>query len=116
MGFKTMKMEWDICSSPPCIPFYPLTMFQNPKPQPSYKKCRKTIISQNILATQSSNIMHCNRHTQKPICADLQAFANTFSLCKLMGFFFIFLSGGVQETAKILHYVDFDWEKYIEMA
>ena len=35
----------------------------------------------------------------KPTCADLQAFANTFSLWKLM-FFFSFLSGGAQKTAK----------------
>ena len=48
--------------------------------------------------------------------ADLQAFSNTFSLCKLMGFFSVFLSEGVKATAKILHFVDFDWEKCIEMA
>ena len=34
--------------------------------------------------------MHCNWHTQKPICADFQAFSNTFSLYKLMFFFLIF--------------------------
>ena len=76
------------------------------------KKCRKTMITQKVLITQSSNIVHCNWHTQKPMCADLQAFANTFSLCKLT--FFSFLSGGVQETAKISHFVDFDWEKCIQ--
>ena len=49
--------------------------------------------------------------------ADLQAFSNTFSLCKLMGFFPVFFwSEGVKATAKILHFVDFDWEKCIEMA
>ena len=26
VGFKTMKMGWDICSSPPWFPFYPYTM------------------------------------------------------------------------------------------
>ena len=29
---------------------------------------------------------------------------------------FHFLSGGVKQTTKISHFVDFDWEKYIEMA
>ena len=110
-----MIMGWDICSSPPWAPLYPYTMVQNPISRPSHKKCRKTIITQKVLVTQSSHIVHCNWHTQKPICTDLQAFANTFSLCKLM-FFFSFLSGGVQETAKILYVVDFDWEKYIKMA
>ena len=91
-------MEWDLCSSPPCIPFYPYTMFQNPMPKPSCQKSRKTIITQKVLLTQSSNIVHCNWHTQKPICADFQAFSNTFSLFKLM--FFHFLSGGVKQRAK----------------
>ena len=88
MGWKTIKMEWDLCSSPPWVPFYPYTMFLNPIPRPSCQKSRKkTIITQNIFVTQSSNIVHCNQHNQKPICADIQAFPNTFSLYKLMGFF-----------------------------
>ena len=91
-------MEWDLCSSPPCIPFYSCTMFQNPMPKPSCQKSRKAIITQKVLVTQSSNIVHCNQHTQKPICADFQVFSNTFSLFKLM-FFFIFVRR-VKETAK----------------
>ena len=87
MGFKTMNMGWDISSSHPWVPFYPHTMLQNPISWPSHKKCRKTIITQKVLVTQSSNIVHCNQHTQKPISANLQAFVNTFSLCKLMFFF-----------------------------
>ena len=110
MGFKSMKMGWDICSSPPWVTFYPYTMFQNPISWPSHNKCRKTIIIQKVLVTQSCNIVHCNWHTQNPICADLQAFANTFP-CANWSFFFSLLSGRVQETAKISHFVDFDWEK-----
>ena len=66
-------MEWNLCSSPLCIPFYPYTMFQNPMPKPSCQKPRKNIMTQKVLVTQSSNIVHCNQHTQKPICADFQA-------------------------------------------
>ena len=68
-------------------------------PKPSCQKSRKTIITQKVLVTQSSNIVHCNQHTQKPICADFQVFSNPFSLFQLMGFFFIFVRG-VKETAK----------------
>ena len=93
MGFKTIKMGWNICSSPPCIPFYPYTILHNPISWPFHTKCRKTIITQKVLITQRSNIVHCDWHTQKPICIDLQAFANTFSLCKLMGFFSVFCQG-----------------------
>ena len=41
MGFKTMKMAWDICSSPPWGPFYPYTMLQNPISWPSHKNAEK---------------------------------------------------------------------------
>ena len=94
MWFKTMKMEGDICSSPPWVPFYPYTLFQNPISRPSHRKCRKTIITQKVLVTQNSNIVHCDWHTQKPVSADLQAFANTFSLCKLT-FFQCFVRGSL---------------------
>ena len=72
-------------------------MFQNPMPKPSCQKFRKTLITQKVLVTQRSHIVHCNWHTQKPLRADFQAFLNTFSLFKLT--FFHFLSGGVQQTA-----------------
>ena len=91
-GVQNHEMGWDICSSPPWVPFYPYTMFQNPISRPSHRKCRKTIITQKVLVTQSSNIVHCHWHTEKPICADLQAFAKTFSLCKLT-FFQFFVRG-----------------------
>ena len=99
MGFKTMNMGWDVCSSPPWVPLYPYRMFQNPISWPSHKKCKKTIITQKVLVTQSSNIVHCDWHTQKPICADLQAFANTFSLCKLT-FFQLFCQGELRKQPK----------------
>ena len=73
-------------------------MFQNPMLKASCQKSRKTIRTQKVLVTQSSNIVHCDQHTQKPLCADFQVFSNTFSLYKLM-FFFNFLSGGVKQTA-----------------
>ena len=74
-------------------------MFQNPISRPSHKKCRKTIITQKVLLTQSSNIVHCNWHTQKPKCEDLQAFANIFPHANWC--FFQFFVRAVQETAKI---------------
>ena len=86
-------MEWNLCSSTPWASFYPYIRFHNPMPYPMPKPCcqksRKTIITQNVLVRQSSNIVHCDQHTQKPICADLQAFSHTFSLLKLT-FVFIF--------------------------
>ena len=98
MGWKTIKMEWDLCSSPPWVPFYPYTMFMNPIPRPSCQKSRKkTIITQNILVTQSSNIVHCNQHNQKPICADIQAFPNTFP-CTNWWSFFIFCQREFRKT------------------
>ena len=78
-------------------PILPLDHVSKPMPKPSHQKFRKTIITQKVLVTQSSHIVHCDWHTQKPICADFQAFSNTFSLYKLM--FCHFLSGGVQQTA-----------------
>ena len=73
-------------------------MFQNPIFRPSHKKCRETIITQKVLVTQSSDIVHCNQHTPKPIYTNLQTFANTFSLCKLT--FFSFLLGEFRKQSK----------------
>ena len=96
MGLKTIKMEWDLCSSPPWIQFYPYTMFQNPMPKPSCQKFRKTLIIQKVHVTQSSIIMHCDWHTQKTYMCRFSSLSNTFSLYKLT--FFHFLSGGAQQT------------------
>ena len=93
----------------------PYTMFQNPRSKPSCHKSTKTIITQKVLVTQSSNIVHCNWHTQKSISADFQAFLNTFSLFKLT--FFNFLSGGVQQTAINFTFCWWFWlGKCIEIA
>ena len=43
--------------------------------------------------------MHCNQLTQKPICADLQAFLNISPLCKSM-FFVIFCQGELRKQPK----------------
>ena len=64
-------------------PILPLTMFQNPMSKLASQKIKKTIITQKVLVTQSSYIVHCDQHTQKPICAEFQAFLNTFSLLTL---------------------------------
>ena len=97
-GKKAINMEWDLCSSAPWVPLYPFTTFQNPMSKPSCQKSRKTIITQKVLVTQSSNIVHCNLHTQKPICVKFQTYSNTLPLLKLT--FFNFMSGGVKQTAK----------------
>ena len=78
MGLNTMTMAWDLCSSPLWVPFYPYTMFQNPIMRPSCKESRKFIITEKVLVTQNSCMVHCVWHTQKHVCADLQAFLNTF--------------------------------------
>ena len=43
-GVKTIKMAWDLCSSPLCILFYPCTMFENPMPKLFSQQSRKAII------------------------------------------------------------------------
>ena len=96
MGFKNMNRGWDICSSPPWVPFYPYTMFQNPVSWPSHKKCRKTIITQKVPVTQSSNIVHCNQHTQNlhvQICKPLQ----TLFPCGNWCFFSVFCQGELRK-------------------
>ena len=98
MGWKTIKMEWDLCSSTPWAPLYNYTMFQNPIPRPFCQKSRKTIITQKVLVTQRSNIVHWDQHTQKPICADFQPFQTPFPCTKWPFFFFI---RGVKQSAKI---------------
>ena len=112
-GVKSIKMEWDLCSSPPWVPFYHNTMFQNPMHKPSCQKSRKTIITQKVFVTQSAHIVHCNWHTQKPICVDFQALSNTFSLFKLM-FFSIICWGKLRKQPKISHFIDFDWENALK--
>ena len=47
MGLITIKMEWDLCSSPACVPFYLYTMFQNPILNLPVNNYRKLIITGN---------------------------------------------------------------------
>ena len=91
-------MEWDLCSSAPCVPFYHYITFDNSMPKSSCQKSRKTRITEKVLVIQSSNIVHYDQHMQKPACADFQAFSNTFSLYKLTIFYFFVR--GIQQTAK----------------
>ena len=113
MGLKTIKIEWDLCSNPPWVWFYHYTMFPNPMPQPSCQKSRKTIITQKVLVRQSSHIVHCDWHSQKPICTDFQAFLYTFPYTN-WHFFIFFCLVEWSKQPKISHFVDFDWEKCIE--
>ena len=55
MGFKTMKMGWDKCSSPPRGPFYPYTMFQNPISWPSHKNAENHNNSKSTCHTKFSH-------------------------------------------------------------
>ena len=87
MGFKSMKMGWDICSSPSWVTFYPYTMFQNPISWPSHNKCRKTIIIQKVLVTQNCNIVHCNWHTQKPYMCRFASLCKHFFPVQIEVFF-----------------------------
>ena len=99
-------MGWDVCSSPPWVPFYPYTMFPTLYLDLPVKM-KKTIITQNVLVTQCSNIVHCDWYTQK--CAYMcrgfkpfQTFSCWIQCCMLCNFLW-FLSGGVKslQTAKI---------------
>ena len=83
-------MERDLCSSASWVPFYPYTLFLNLP----VKIQEKSIINQKVLVTQSSNIVHCKQHTQKPILKPLWTFFPCWKLA-----FFYFLSGGVKHTA-----------------
>ena len=112
MGFKTMKWDGTYAAVLLGSHFTPTSCFRTLYVDLPIKM-QKTIITQKVLVTQSSNIVHYDQHTQKPVCADLQAFANAFSLCKLT--FFSFFVRRVKETAKISHFVDFDWKNTLKL-
>ena len=101
-------MEWDLCSSAHWVPFCPYTMFQNPMYKHSSQKLRKTVITQKVLVTQSSNIVHCDQHCQNLYVQNLKAFQTLFPV-KIDIFYF--LSGGVKQISKNSHFAHFDWEK-----
>ena len=99
-GVALKPSKWNgTYAAVPCIPFYPYTCFRTLCPKPSCQKSRKAIVTQKVLVTQSSNIVHCNWHTQKPICTNFQAFQTLFP-CSNWCFFFHFLSGEVKQRAK----------------
>ena len=106
MGWKTIKMERNLCSSTSWFPLYPYTMFQNPIPRPSCHKSRKPITTQKVLVTQSSNTVHCDQHTQKPICSGYLSLSEHLCPCT-NPIFFHFLSGGVKQTAKRFTFCSF---------
>ena len=56
----------------------PYTMFQNPRSTPSCHKSTKTIITQKVLVTQSSNIVHCNWHTKNQYVQIFKLFEHFF--------------------------------------
>ena len=59
--------------------------------------------SKSTCHTKFSHIVHCDWHSQKPICADFQAFLYTFSLYKLTFFhFFIWWSEANSQKFHIL--------------
>ena len=74
------------------------TMFQNPMPKPSCQKSRKTILTQKVLVTQSSNSALLLAYPKTYMCK-FSSLSNTFSIVQIDGFFY-FLSGGVKQTAK----------------
>ena len=102
MGLKTSKWHGTYAAVPLTSHSTPTPCFRTLCLNLPCHKSRKPTVTQKVLVTLSSNIVHCNQHTQKPVCTDFQAFSNTFPLFKLMGFFFSFFVRGVQQTAKNL--------------
>ena len=102
MRYKSMKMELDLCSSAPWVPFYPYTTFQNAMSKSSCQKSRKPSITQKVLVTQCSNIVHCDWHIQNPICANFQGFSNSFSLLKFFAFKKLEISGPEYNLVPVL--------------
>ena len=59
----------------------------------------KPIITQEAPVTQSSKIVYCDWHTQKPICTDFQAFSKTFVPVQI-DVFYIFCQGEICKQLK----------------
>ena len=94
-------MDWDLCSNPPWVPFYPYTMFQNPMPKP---------YCQNIKIKHNNSKSTC--HTKFSHSALRSAYPKTymhrfsslfkhFSLYKLT--FFSFLVRGSSANSQKFH-------------
>ena len=88
-------MGWDVCSSPPWVPMYPYRMLQKWCYILTFpSEMQKSIITQKVFESQ---------HTQNKWFKPLQM------LFPCANDIFSILSGGVKETAKISHTVDFYW-------
>ena len=100
MGLKPSKWNGTYAAVLLASHFTPIPCFRNPMPKPSCQKSRKAIVTHKVLVTQSSNIVLCDWHSQKPKCVDFQAFSNPFFPVENWCFCFILLSWGVKQTAK----------------
>ena len=100
MGWKTIKMERNLCSSTPWFPLYPYTMFQNPIPTPSCHKSRKPSQLKKYLSHKVLTQFIVISIPKNPY---VQIFKPFWTLCPCTNwcFFFHFLSGGVKQTAKL---------------
>ena len=116
MGLKTIKMKWDLCSSAPWVPFYPYTTFQN---HTFLSKLQKTRITEkSTCLTKFSHSALQLVYLKTYMCRFwslfkhfLPVYIDIFYL-----FFFFFGQGEFSKQAKISYFVDFDWEKHIEMV
>ena len=100
-------MEWELCSSPFWVPFYPYTMFQNPVSKPSCQKSRQTIITQKVFVTQS--FQHSTLQSAYPKsyrCRFPSLFKQFFPV--QIDFFLIFCQEELSKQPKNSHFVDFD--------
>ena len=105
MGLKTIKMEWYLCSSAPCVLFCPNTVFQNPMSKTSCQKYRKTIITQK--STCHTKFLHSAlqlAHPQSYMCRFSSLFKCFFPV-KIS--FFIFCQGELSKQPKIAHFFIF---------
>ena len=90
------------------------TMFQNPMPKPSCQKSRKAIITQKVLVTQSSNIVHCNWHTQKPICVDFASLFKHFFPVQIDVFILCFIRVSYANSQKFHILLILTWKNALK--
>ena len=106
-------MEWNLFSSPPWVPFYPYTWFQNPIHRLSCQKSRET--HHNLKSTCHTNFSHSALQLAYPktyMCRFSSLSKHFFPL--QIDFFFIFFQGELRKQPKISHFVDFDLENASE--
>ena len=100
-------MEWNLCSSPSWVPFYPYTMFQDPMPKPSCQKSRKIIITEKSTChTKFSHSALQSAYPKPYMCRFSSLFEHFFPV--QIDVFFIFCQGELSKYPKILHFVDFE--------